>query len=495
MFEAVPHVTRICCVGAGHVGGPSMAVIAQRAPDILVTVVDADAARIAAWQEGPLPIHEPGLDEIVAETRGRNLFFSTDMKPALAEADIIFVAVNTPTKRAGIGAGGAADLRHVEAVARLIAAVTTTPKIIVEKSTVPVMTAAAIQRILAADLPDVSCPVLSNPEFLAGGTAIHDLQHPDRILIGGDDTPEAALAIAALASIYARWIARDRIVITNRWTAELAKLVANAFLAQRLSSINTVAALCEATGADVGEVADAIGRDMRIGPRFLAAAAGFGGACFRRDISNLVYLCEHYQLPVAAAYWEQVVRVNEWHKRRLTAQIVRTLGHTVVGKRIAVLGFAFKADTNDTRESPAIDVVRDLLAERAEVVVYDPRVTESQIRVALHHEGADPPGLGVAPDAAAAALGAHALVVLTEWPEFAWLDYAALFAGMMRPAFVFDGRNVLDLPALRALGFQARGIGKSEPAPAAKPDAAKGRRRPRSGPPRSLLPRVVAAAG
>src|SRR5471032_168990 len=342
---------KICCIGAGYVGGPTMAVIAQKAPDIRVTVVDMSVARIAAWNSDTLPIYEPGLDEVVRQSRGRNLFFSTEVKKTIAEADIIFVAVNTPTKTYGLGAGRAADLRFIESVARTIAEVATTPKIIVEKSTIPVKTAETIKDILGANTRGIKFAVLSNPEFLAEGTAIADLHNPDRVLIGGERTPEGDAAVKALVDVYAHWVPRYRIITTNLWSSELSKLVANAFLAQRISSINSISALCEATGADVDEVANAIGKDSRIGPKFLKASVGFGGSCFQKDILNLTYLCECFGLPDVAAYWAGVVAMNDWQKHRFAARIVRTLFNTVADKRIAVLGFAFKKDTNDTRES------------------------------------------------------------------------------------------------------------------------------------------------
>ena len=451
---------KICCIGAGYVGGPTMAVIAQKAPDIQVTVVDMSEARIAAWNSPTLPIYEPGLDAVVQAARGRNLFFSTDVKRGIAEADIIFVAVNTPTKTYGVGAGRAADLRYIESVARTIAEVATTPKIIVEKSTIPVKTAETIQQILAANAHGVKFQVLSNPEFLAEGTAVVDLFNPDRVLIGGERTPEGEAAMATLVGVYARWVPRERILTTNLWSSELSKLVANAFLAQRISSINSISALCEATGADVDEVANAIGKDSRIGPKFLKASVGFGGSCFQKDILNLVYLCAHFSLPEVALYGEGVVQMNDWQKHRFAARIVRTLFNTVADKRIAVLGFAFKKDTNDTRESAAISVCRDLLAEQATVVVYDPKVPADEIRADVLGKGQVNPRLIIAQSAAEACTGAHALAVLTEWDEFKTLDYAKIFAAMQKPAFAFDGRNILDLPKLRALGFRASGIGK-----------------------------------
>ena len=451
---------KICCIGAGYVGGPTMAMIALKAPDVEVRVVDMNAARIAAWSSATLPVYEPGLDEVVRKTRGRNLHFSTDVKGAIAEADIVFVAVNTPTKSYGVGAGRAADLRFIESVARTIAECANGPKIIVEKSTIPVKTAETIKDILAANGRGIRFQVLSNPEFLSEGTAVADLLDPDRVLIGGERTPEGAAAMAALADIYARWVPRERIITTNLWSSELSKLVANAFLAQRISSINSISALCEATGADVDEVANAIGRDSRIGPKFLKASVGFGGSCFQKDILNLVYLCEHFGLPEVASFWEGVVRMNEWQKHRFTARIVKALYNSVADKKIAVLGFAFKKDTNDTRESAAIAVCRDLIAEQARVTVYDPKVPESEIRRDVL--GGDGAGalLTVAASAYDAAVGAHALAIATEWDEFKSLDFERIYGVMSKPAFIFDGRNILDLQKLRAIGFRAAGIGK-----------------------------------
>ncbi|HEY0966756.1 MAG TPA: UDP-glucose 6-dehydrogenase [Opitutaceae bacterium] len=451
---------KICCIGAGYVGGPTMAVIAQKAPDITVTVVDMNAARIAAWGSDQLPIYEPGLEAIVRECRGRNLFFSTDVAGAINAADIIFVAVNTPTKTYGVGAGRAADLRYIESVARTIAEVATSSKIIVEKSTIPVKTAEAIQTILAANTRGLKFQVLSNPEFLAEGTAVVDLHNPDRVLIGGERTPEGEKAIESLASVYGRWVPNDRIIRTNLWSSELSKLVANAFLAQRISSINSISALCEATGADVDEVANAIGKDSRIGPKFLKASVGFGGSCFQKDILNLVYLCQHFGLPEVASYWEGVVKMNDWQKQRFAGRIVKALFNTVADKRIAVLGFAFKKDTNDTRESAAISVCRDLLAEQANVVVYDPKVPAAEIIRDVLGAGVTNPRLTVVNSAYEAAKSAHAVAVVTEWDEFKTLDYARVYEGMMKPAFLFDGRNITDLAKLKTLGFRAHGIGK-----------------------------------
>ncbi|MEY2879969.1 MAG: hypothetical protein RLZZ15_2349 [Verrucomicrobiota bacterium] len=437
-----------------------MAMIARKAPHIEVRVVDMNAARIAAWNSGTLPIYEPGLDDIVNSVRGKNLHFSTDVHGAIRAADIIFVAVNTPTKTYGVGAGRAADLRFIESVARTIAEHANGPKIIVEKSTIPVKTAETIKDILAANSRGHAFEVLSNPEFLAEGTAVADLEAPDRVLIGGERTPGGQAAVQKLASVYAHWVPRERIITTNLWSSELSKLVANAFLAQRISSINSISALCEATGADVDEVANAIGKDSRIGPKFLKASVGFGGSCFQKDILNLVYLCEQFGLPEVARYWEGVVNMNDWQKHRFAARIVRSLFNSVADKKIAVLGFAFKKDTNDTRESAAIAVCRDLLAEQARVVVYDPKVPADEIRADILGKGREEPRLVIASSAYEAAAGAHALAVVTEWDEFKSLDYGKLFAAMEKPAFVFDGRNILDLPKLAALGFRTSGIGK-----------------------------------
>jgi nucleotide sugar dehydrogenase len=437
-----------------------MAMIALKAPDIEVRVVDMNSARIAAWNSDQLPIYEPGLDDVVRQARGRNLHFSTDVRGAISESDIIFVAVNTPTKTYGVGSGRAADLRFIESVARTIAEVATTPKIIVEKSTIPVKTAETIKDILAANTRGVKFEVLSNPEFLAEGTAIADLHEPDRVLIGGERTPGGEAAVETLVQVYGRWVPRERIITTNLWSSELSKLVANAFLAQRISSINSISALCEATGADVDEVANAIGKDSRIGPKFLKASVGFGGSCFQKDILNLVYLCEHFGLPEVSAYWEGVVRMNDWQKRRFASRIVKALFNSVADKKIALLGFAFKKDTNDTRESAAISVCRDLLAEQANVTVYDPKVPADEIRRDVKAVGGDIAKLTVAANAYEAAKGAHAVAILTEWDEFKGLDYARIFESMSKPAFLFDGRNILDLKALREIGFRVFGIGK-----------------------------------
>jgi UDPglucose 6-dehydrogenase len=458
-------IKHICCLGAGYVGGPTMAMIASKCPDIQVTVADLNTQRIDAWNSDVLPVYEPGLEEVVKSARGHNLTFTTDIRAAVAAADLIFVSVGTPTKSYGIGAGRAADLCYIESAARLIAEVSHGHKIIVEKSTIPVKTASAIKTILAANCTNGSTfQVLSNPEFLAEGTAIEDLQCPDRILIGGETTDEGNAAVEALVSVYARWVPRDRIITTNLWSSELSKLVANAFLAQRISSINSISALCEATGADVDEVARAIGTDSRIGPKFLKASVGFGGSCFQKDILNLVYLCQSFGLPQVADYWHHVVQINDWQKSRFVEKIVRTLFNTVSGKRIAILGFAFKKDTNDTRESAAIHICRDLLLERAKLAIYDPRVDRDAIHRDLVDAGVDPKVIDshveICADPYAAVDGAHAMATLTEWDEFRSLDLPRIYDLMLKPAFVFDGRAVLPVAALKEFGFDAFIIGK-----------------------------------
>ena len=450
-------MSNILCIGAGYVGGPTMAVIAKNCPDHRVTVVDIDEGRIAAWQSAKLPVYEPGLDQVVSVARGRNLFFSTEVEKNISEADIIFVSVNTPTKTFGQGAGKAADVQYLEMAARQILENSTSPKIIVEKSTVPVRSAEAMERILnSGNGQGLHFDVISNPEFLAEGTAIRDMENPDRVLIGGRDTESGRKALQAVVDIYARWVPRERIITTNLWSSELSKLTANAFLAQRVSSINAISALCEKTGADVNEVAAAIGKDSRIGPRFLRAGVGFGGSCFQKDILNLVYLCEYYGLNEVAEYWHQVVKMNEYQEARFVYNMISAMFNTVSNKRIALFGVAFKADTNDTRESPALAVARNLMEERADLVITDPKAMEN----AQWDLGAAAGQICWEPDPYAAASGAHAVAVLTEWPHFADLDYEKIYASMIKPAFIFDGRNILDHWELFEIGFNVYAIGR-----------------------------------
>ncbi|MFP4289501.1 MAG: UDP-glucose 6-dehydrogenase [Bacteroidales bacterium] len=458
-------IKNICCIGAGYVGGPTMAVIAQKCPEIKVNVVDINPSRIAAWKTDQLPVYEPGLLEVVKEALGRNLFFSTDIEDSIREADMIFISVNTPTKTYGVGKGRAADLKFIELSARQIAEVSTTDKIVVEKSTLPVRTAQSIKAILGEEGNGVKFQVLSNPEFLAEGTAISDLHNPDRVLIGGDQTPEGLEAIEALTSVYAHWVPRERIIQTRLWSSELSKLTANAFLAQRISSINSISALCEVTGADVDEVAYAIGSDSRIGPKFLKSSVGFGGSCFQKDILNLVYLCEYFGLPEVANYWEQVVLMNDYQKRRFAQNIIHTLFNTVSGKKIAMLGWAFKKDTNDTRESAAIYVTDHLISDMANVSVYDPQVPEKSMIEDLNYLQTRPAQenkemLTVHQDAYEACKDAHAIAIITEWDEFKDLDWQKIFQNMKKPAFLFDGRNLLNHEELEKIGFKVKAIGK-----------------------------------
>ena len=461
-------IKNICCIGAGYVGGPTMSVIAQKCPEISVNVVDLNSERIAAWNDhdvNNIPIYEPGLSEVVAEARGRNLFFSTKVDEAIAAADMIFISVNTPTKTYGIGKGMAADLKFIELAARQIARISTSDKIVVEKSTLPVRTAEALKSILHNTGNGVNFQILSNPEFLAEGTAVEDLHAPDRILIGGEESEAGQEAMQALVDVYANWVPRENIITSNVWSSELSKLTANAFLAQRVSSINAISELCEHTGADVNEVAGAIGRDSRIGPKFLKASVGFGGSCFQKDILNLVYIARSYGLQAVADYWEQVIIMNDHQKKRFAQNIVSTLFNTVSGKKIAFLGWAFKKDTNDTRESAAIYVADELLAERAEVTVYDPKVKRAQMLGDLNYlntrEAAENEALlSTAEDAYQACAGAHAIAVLTEWDEFKELDWQKIYQQMAKPAFVFDGRAILNKANLEKIGFQVYRIGK-----------------------------------
>ncbi len=461
-------IKSICCIGAGYVGGPTMSVIAQKNPNIKVTVVDLNTQRIADWNDkdlSKLPIYEPGLDEVVAEARGRNLFFSTEVDKAIDESQMIFISVNTPTKTYGAGKGMAADLKYVELCARQIAKVSTTDKIVVEKSTLPVKTAEAIQNILDNTGNGVDFQILSNPEFLAEGTAMRDLAVPDRVLIGGDSTtPKGQQAVQALVDIYASWVPNENILTTNVWSSELSKLTANAFLAQRVSSINSLSELCESTDANVQEVAKAIGMDSRIGSKFLQVSVGFGGSCFQKDILNLVYISKSLGLNEVADYWHQVILMNNHQRDRFAKNIIKTLYSTVSGKTIAFLGWAFKKDTNDTRESAAIYVADLLMDEQATIKVYDPKVTAKQMQSDLNYlntraESENIKYLKTKSDPYKAMEGAYAIAVLTEWDEFKSYDWNRIYKNMQKPAFVFDGRNILDRKILEKIGFVYKGIG------------------------------------
>lgn len=462
-------VKSICCIGAGYVGGPTMAVLALKNPEIKITVVDVNQERINAWNDTNLdllPVYEPGLAEIIAKTRNVNLFFSTDVDQAIDEAEMIFISVNTPTKTYGVGKGMAADLKYIELCARQIARVATSPKIVVEKSTLPVRTASTIKTILKNSENNVAFEILSNPEFLAEGTAISDLLNPDRVLIGGDyHTNQGKQAINTLVSIYENWVPSNKIITTNIWSSELSKLTANAFLAQRISSINAMSAICEATEANIDEVAYAIGKDSRIGEKFLKASVGFGGSCFQKDILNLVYIAQSFGLNEVAAYWEQVILMNNYQKKRFARKIVSEMFNTVSGKKIALLGWAFKKDTNDSRESAAIDIANYLIEEQAELHIYDPKVTSQQILSDLERITNLPINqlsskITIHSNSSEIFQKAHAVVILTEWDAFKSYDYEAIKKQMFEPAFLFDGRNILDPTKIKQIGFQYYGIGK-----------------------------------
>jgi len=457
-------ITKICCIGAGYVGGPTMAVIAKQNPNIKVTIVDINAERIAAWNDddlSKLPIYEPGLADIVKDTRGDNLFFSTEIDKAIDESEMIFISVNTPTKTYGKGKGMASDLKYIELCARNIAKVAKTDKIVVEKSTLPVRTAETIKSILHNTGNDINFHILSNPEFLAEGTAINDLLKPDRVLIGG----EHEKSIQILAEIYSSWVPKYKILKTNLWSSELSKLAANAFLAQRVSSINAISELCEHTEANINEVAKAIGMDSRIGSEFLNASVGFGGSCFQKDILNLVYLARSYGLHEVADYWEQVVILNDHQKRRFSDRIINTLYNTVSGKKIALFGWAFKKDTNDTRESAAIYIADHLLNEQAKLAIYDPKVSEVKIQADLNFlnsrsEKENKANTENFQSPYEAAKNAHAIAIITEWEEFKKYDWNKMYAIMKKPAFIFDGRNLLNKKEMNTIGFEYYTIGQ-----------------------------------
>ncbi len=461
-------IKSICCIGAGYVGGPTMAIIAQKCPHIKVTVVDLNAEKIERWNSDnldDLPVYEPGLKEVVAEARGRNLFFSTEVEKELEYAEMIFMSVNTPTKTYGKGKGMAADLKYIESSARTIAKVAKTDKIVVEKSTIPIKTAQAVNKILSNTNNGVKFQVLSNPEFLAEGTAIKDLNNPDRVLIGGEQTEDGLRAIEALSDIYREWIPNDRILQTNIWSSELSKLVANAFLAQRISSINAISALCDKTGADVDEVAKAIGMDSRIGPKFLKASVGFGGSCFQKDILNLVYIAKSYGLDEVADYWQNVIKINDYQKNRFADSIITSLNNTLSGKKIAFLGWAFKKDTNDTRESAAIYVADILMEDKADIFVFDPKVTKERMFEDIDYLQTRSPEenrkyLNYGDNPYDAMKGAFAIAVITEWDEFKDYDWQKIYDNMNKPAYIFDGRNILDHKKLKGIGFEVNAIGK-----------------------------------
>ncbi|EOD23406.1 hypothetical protein EMIHUDRAFT_444126 [Emiliania huxleyi CCMP1516] len=463
-------VKSICVIGAGHVGVPHAVTVASKCPDIRVTVVDDDARKIKAWGSARLPFFEPGMQPTLEEVRGVNLFFSTDIAAAIAEADMVLVSVSTPVKETGANAGYAPDLQHWEAIARKIAAASRTPKIIVERSTVPVATADTMTAVIRANstverssLSTGEWVVLSNPEFAQQGNAMLCQASPERVMIGvAEGDKHAEEAARALAAIYERWVPKSRILLSDLWSAELSKMVADAFLAQRISSINSISALCERTGADVSEVSHAIGVDTRIGRKYLQASVGFGGACYETHLRNLVYLCKHYRLPQVGTYWESVLKMNDYQKRRFAANIVGKMFNTISNKKLAVLGFAYKKNTSDTRHTVAIDVCNYLLAERARLSIHDPRVAAEAIGIHFSGGGLDQL-VNVETDPYAACDGAHALILLTEWDMYLELDFEKVYETMSRPAHIFDGRNLLDHDKLREIGFLVEGVGKGSP--------------------------------
>ena len=451
-------IKKICCIGAGYVGGPTMGMIAFKCPDIKVDVVDINLERIQKWNSenfDALPIYEPGLSEIIKKCRNKNLFFSNKIKEKIKEADMVFISVNTPTKTKGVGRGKASDLKWVEASARQVGEFSKGHTIVVEKSTLPVRTAEVVKSILEAKQNSkeskATFDVLSNPEFLAEGSAIKDLEFPDRVLIGGSNQD----SIDALSEIYKTWVPENKILHTNIWSSELAKLTANAFLAQRISSINSISALCEETGADVREVSRAIGSDQRIGSRFLDSGPGFGGSCFKKDILNLVYLSEHFGLPEVASFWESVVTLNTWHQHRISKLITKKLYGTLSGKKIAILGFAFKSDTNDTRESAAIQICKDLIEEGSALYIHDPKVNHQQIsrdlnvketksdsQYKLSSNSEIEGSWQSVQDLDEAFKNADAIVILTEWKEYSNLNWEKISQIMRQPSWIFDSRSI-----------------------------------------------------
>ena len=468
-------IKNICCIGAGYVGGPTMSVIAKKCPEIIVNVVDINTKRINDWNNNDyekLPIYEPGLGEIVQNCRNKNLFFSTELEKNIKCADMVFISVNTPTKKKGLGAGKASDLKWVETCARQVAKYARGYTIVVEKSTLPVKTAEVIQKILKASQPlnnkeKKTFDVLSNPEFLAEGTAVKDLEKPDRVLIGG----ESKDAINALSSIYEKWVPKHKILYTNIWSSELAKLTANAFLAQRISSINSISALCESTGADVREVARAIGTDTRIGSKFLDSGPGFGGSCFKKDILNLVYLSNYFGLKEVANFWEEVIELNTWNQKRISRLIVSKLFGTVRGKKIGILGFSFKANTNDTRESSAINICKDLLEEGAFLSIHDPRVELNQIELDLNlpeynkknqrnHENNTDEGLWFFSETIDGVFeSSDAVVILTEWHEYSFIDWKDVSLKMRKPSWIFDTRSIINPEQIKGTDLNLWRIG------------------------------------
>ena len=471
-------IKNICCIGAGYVGGPTMAVLADKCPFLNVYVVDLNEERIRQWNSkdaSKLPIFEPGLEEVIKRVRGKNLFFSHDVDEYISIADMIFLSVNTPTKTKGVGSGQASDLRWIEACARQVSKSSKGHTIVVEKSTIPVKTAETIKIILKStedsnNDQSKTFSILSNPEFLAEGTAINDLENPDRILIGGEDEE----SINYLSKIYEEWVSPEKIIKTNLWSSELSKLIANAFLAQRVSSINSISALCEKTGADINQVSAAIGADSRIGSKFLMAGPGFGGSCFKKDILNLVYLCNYFGLPEVADYWKNVININDWQQKRLSEIIVEKLFGTLTGKKIVILGFSFKAKTNDTRESPSINISRYLLEEGAHLVISDPKVSQKQVDQELKDNQFDDSVNDSVNDSKlfsgtwefsndfdSAFDHADAVVILTDWPEYKKLQWQSIYKKMRKPAWLFDTRSVVNDKEIKKIGLNIWKLGSN----------------------------------
>ena len=458
-------IKNICCIGAGYVGGPSMSIIAQKNPDIKVNVVDMNSEKILAWNSKDLdnlPVYEPGLSKVVKEARGRNLFFSTDVNKHIDEAEMIFISVNTPTKISGEGKGYAADLKYVEACAKQIAEVSKSNKIIVEKSTVPVRTSEMIKEILISNNNNIDFQILSNPEFLAEGTAIRDLEIPDRVLIGGDNSLDGQKAVDSLVKIYSSWVPKENILTTNLWSSELSKLTANAFLAQRISSINSLSELCEKTGADIEEVSKAIGMDSRIGSSFLKTSVGFGGSCFQKDILNLVYIARSEGLEEVADYWEQILIINKHQRDRFSNKIVECIKNNNLHQNILLLGWAFKKDTNDTRESAAIYVADNLINNDIRIDVYDPKVNKEQVHFDLSNLNSDYDKslIKFIKDPVSNISDYNLIAIMTEWDEFKNYDWQYIYSKIKKPAFIFDGRNILDLEKIKKLGFNYFGLGR-----------------------------------
>lgn len=465
-------VKNICCIGAGFVGGPTMAVIAIQCPEINVYVVDHNNEKINLWNHSNLdmlPVYEPGLKEIIEKTRNKNLFFSSEVEKYINESEMIFIAVNTPTKQNGEGKGMAADLTNIEKCAKIISEVSKDDKIVIEKSTLPVRTAEKLKQILNRD-SKIKFEILSNPEFLAEGTAIKDLYKSNRVLIGSEDTKSAKEAVIKLCEIYERWIPKEKILLTNIWSSELSKLASNAFLAQRISSINSLSAFCEKTGAKIQEVSSAIGRDIRIGDKFLNASIGFGGSCFKKDILNLVYLSNYYGLYEVGEYWHQVLKINDYQKSRFLNKILQSLENRIVNSKIVLMGWSFKKNTNDSRESASIYLAIELIKKGAYIIVVDPLSNISRIKNDLtdflkledfedysSNEFIDK--ITYSTNCFEASKNADAIVISTEYDEFKSYKWDEVYSVVNKPALMFDGRILLNKQKMKKIGFNIYQIG------------------------------------